>query len=214
MNCTELRRAARNLALTCGVLGAVGCVVALVGSIAGILLVEHHNPISETISKLAVGRYAWIQDLSLDFFAGAVLACGVGLYAWNLGKLRWKTGTLVLVLVGIVVILIAEHNQYAGRPGPGATIHIYLVYAFGLLLPLSMLLLAFGLRRIHAYWYRFSLGLGIIWLVLAPAFFFVPTSWDGAYERFIGLLALLWVTAVSYLLLRRGTDDVTVAPAG
>ncbi len=34
-------------------------------------------------------------------------------------------GAALLVLLGINVILIAEHNQYAGREGVGASIHIY-----------------------------------------------------------------------------------------
>lgn len=207
----ELREAAFNLSLTCGILGLVGCAGVLIAQIAGIIVVEDHNPISETISKLAIGEHAWIQDLGLDFFGGAAIACGVGLYAWNLGDYKWKIGALALVVIGVDVILIAEHNQYAGRPGRGAAIHIYLVYAFGLLFALSSFLLSFGLGRLSSNWQRFSMGTAIVWLVLAPIFFFIPTGWDGAYERFLGVLVLVWTVAISRLLIRRGSGRLAEA---
>ena len=40
---------------------------------------------------------------------------------------------MLLVLFDIDVILIAEHNQYAGRKGVGASIHIQCVYVLALL---------------------------------------------------------------------------------
>ena len=204
MSCEELRRAARNFSLTCGILGLIGCVGVVIGQIAGVILVEKHNPISETISKLAIGKYAWVQDVGLDLYAVAVIAIGVGLYAWNLGGLKWKIGSLLLVVLGVDVILIAEHNQYADRPGYGTAIHIYLVYAFGLLFALSAFLTAFGLRKIHQHWYYFNLGTTIAWLIFAPIFFFVPTGWDGLYERLLGVFILVWTVAFSRLLIRRG----------
>jgi hypothetical protein len=187
----------------CGILGMLGCLGAIAANIAGIIVVERHDPIRETISKLAIGKYAWIQDLGLDLLAVALVALAVGLYAWNLGQWRWKMGAALLVLLGVDVILIAEHNQYAGREGVGASIHIYCVYALGLLFALSTLLLAFGLRKIGRRWFRFSLGTSMIWTILGPIFFFVPTSWDGAYERFVALIMLTWVVAISWLLVRQ-----------
>lgn len=204
-SCHELERAARILSLTCGVIGLIGSFAAVLANLIGIWVVEQHDPISETISKLAIGEYAWIQDLGLDFYAAGVVACAVGLYAWNLSKVRWKLGALCFVALGVIVILIAEHNQYAGQPeNNGQAIHIYLVYAFGILFALSTILFSFGLRRVSERWYRFSLGMGIAWLVLAPIFFYVPTAWDGAYERFLGLLVFGWTVAISWLLTARG----------
>lgn len=36
--------------------------------IVGILVVEDHNPIRETISQLAEGKYAYIQDIGITLF--------------------------------------------------------------------------------------------------------------------------------------------------
>lgn len=120
---------------------------AIAGNIIGIIVLEKHDPISETISALAIEKYAWIQDIGLDFFATGLIACAVGLYAWNLNGAKWKIGNFLLLLLGVDIVLIAEHNQYAGRPGVGAAIHIYCVYALALLFTLITLLLAFGLQN-------------------------------------------------------------------
>ena len=132
----------------------------------------------------------------------------VGLFVWNLGGLRWKTAAVLLGLLGVDVILIAEHNQYAGRPGVGAAIHIYCVYALAILFAATSLLLSFGLRKVGRNWYRYSMGTAIIWTILAPIFFFVPTSIDGAYERFISLITISWVAAISWLLIKRGRGQL------
>lgn len=208
LNCEELRRAAFNLSVTCGILALIGCLGVVVGQVVGLIVVEQHNPISETISKLAIGPYAWIQDLGLDFFAGGAVACGVGLYAWNLGRTGWKVGSFSLIVLGAVVILIAEHNQYAGGDGRGAAIHRYLVYAFGVLFACATGLTAKGLERIHPRWKWGNWAFTLVWVISAPIFYFVPTAWDGAYERMLGLIVLVWTLAIAGLLLRRGTGQL------
>lgn len=190
--------------LTCGVIGIIGCFAAIASNIIGVIVVEDHNPISQTISALAIEKYAWIQDIGLDMFATGLIACALGLYVWNLNGIRWKIGNFLLLLLGIDIYIIAEHNKYAGRPGVGANIHIYCVYALGLLFTALTLLLAFGLRKVGRNWYRFSIGTSIFWIVLAPIFFFVPTNIDGAYERFISLIMITWVAAISWLLIKKG----------
>lgn len=185
-------------------IGILGCFAAIITDIIGVIVVEKHNPISQTISALAIEKYAWIQDSGLDFFAAGLIACAVGLYVWNLNGTRWKIGTFLLFLLGIDVLLIAEHNKYAGRPGVGANIHIYCVYALGLLFTALTLLLAFGLRKVALKWYRFSIGTSIVWAFLAPIFFLVPTNIDGAYERFISLIMISWVAVISWLLIEKG----------
>ena len=202
-------RSSNKLALTCGIVGIFGCLSVILANIIGIIVVDNHNPISETISALAITEYAWIQDLGLNLYAIAMFACAIGLYAWNLGGLRWKIASVLLGLLGIDVILIAQHNQYAGREGVGASIHIQCVYVLAVLFAAITLLLSFGLRRVGRSWYRYSMGTAIVWTVLAPIFFFVPTNIDGAYERFISLITISWITAISWLLIKRGQGKLT-----
>ena len=209
----EKNRSPRKLWLICGIIGIFGCISVVVANIIGIIVVEKHNPISETISALAITKAAWIQDLGLDLYAAAMIACAIGLYAWNLEGLRWKIAAILLGLLGVDVILIAEHNQYAGRPGVGAAIHIYCVYALAVLFAAITLLLSFGLRRVGRNWYRYSMGTAIVWTVLAPIFFFVPTNIDGAYERFISLITISWVAAISWLLIKKGRGQLPNKPS-
>lgn len=37
-----------------------------------------------------------------------------------------------------------------------------------------------------------------MWIVLSPIFFFIPSSQDGAYERFISLIMIAWVSLISW----------------
>ena len=209
MNTNQKSRSSDWLSLVCGAIGIFGCLSVIVADLIGIIVVENHNPISETISALAITKSAWIQDLGLDLYAIAMFACAIGLFKWNLGDWRWKTSSVLLVLLGIDVILIAEHNQYAGREGIGASIHIQCVYALAVLFAIMTLLLSFGLRRVGRNWYRYSMGTAIIWTVLAPIFFFVPTNIDGAYERFISLITISWVAAISWLLIKKGQGKLS-----
>ncbi len=117
----------------CGIIGILGCLGVIAGDIIGIMVHEAHNPISNTISMLAIGKYGWIQDLGLDILAVGFLALAAGLYAWKRSGTKWIISLIILVLIAVDIILIAEHNQYAGRPGN--TIHRKLVYALALLFP-------------------------------------------------------------------------------
>ena len=43
-------------------------------------------------------------------------------------------------------------------------------------------------------------ALGAFWIILGPLFFFVPTSWDGAYERMLAGIMLVWFTAMGVMI--------------
>ena len=196
--------------LYCGALGIFGCVVVIVANIAGIMVVERHDPISETISRLAVGRYGWIQDTGLILFALGLLACGVGLGCWRVNGLWWKIGAGLLVVLAIDVVLIAAHNEYGDRDSEKYVIHFYCVIALGVLFAAIPLLLAPGLREIGRAWARASIAAAALWIIFAPIFFVVPTSWDGAYERALGLLVIGWTAMIAWLLIRRGRAPAAV----
>ncbi|UIJ73332.1 DUF998 domain-containing protein [Aurantimonas sp. HBX-1] len=196
----------------CGIVGMVGAVAVVVANLAGIIVVDAHNPISETISALAVGRYAWIQDVGLYGFASALVACGIGFFRWRLGHLRWLAAGVLLMLLGIDVVVIAFFNGYAGTTNQGADIHTYATYLLAGVFLLVLLSSASGLTRINFRWGVFSLALGAAWLVLAPVFLYVPTAWDGAYERVLGLMMVAWVGSVSWLLLQRYRAGPSFSP--
>jgi hypothetical protein len=174
----------------------------LAADIVGILLVEAHDPIAETISKLAVGPHAWIQDLGINLLGIGAALCAAGLMVWRGGGLAWRSGLLLLALLGLDLVFIAEYNQYAGELGEDATVHRTLVFIMYGLFTGATLLLAEGLGSAGRRWKLASLASCGAWTVLAPVLFVMPTSIDGAYERLVGLILLAWIGGVSILLLR------------
>ena len=190
----------------CGAAGLLGCLGLIAGDVGGIIANGRHNPISETLSQSAIGEYSWILDTGLGFFAAGAIACGMGFLNWNAGGFRWKTLAVLLVVFGVDVVLVAQHNQYAGRDVQGAAAHFYYVCILGVIFTLSQLLLAFELRPINERWFRYGLGLAAAWIIAGPLYFLVPPSWDGAYERFLGIFVIVWFAAVSCLLLKRGRE--------
>lgn len=96
----------------------------------GIVVVDGYNPITQTISDLAIAKKAWIQDIGSNLFAAAFVTCAIGLFSMSLGGWKWKTGAAMLLLSDGDILLISEHDKYAGSEGVGAAIHIYLVCVF------------------------------------------------------------------------------------
>lgn len=176
----------------------MGCVAVIAGDIIGIAVHEKHDPISDTISMLAIGKYGWIQDWGLDLLALGFLAVATGLYNWKRKGTKWIISLIILVLISVDLVLIAEHNQYAGRPG--YTIHRKLVYILAGLFLLLNIMISFDLKSLKPYLKRFSFWIASLWLIFAPLLPLIPDSWDGAYERLVSTLLVVWLAVVSYHL--------------
>lgn len=183
-----------------GATGIFGCFAVTAADIIGIALHEAHDPIADTISMLAIGKYGWIQDWGLDILAIGFLALAIGLYFLKNSGTRWIIGLILLVLIAADLILIAEHNQYAGEKG--FTTHRLLVYILAVLFPALLLTLSSGLKKINAFLINFSRWIAGIWLVLAPLLPLIPNSFDGAYERLVCTLIVIWLATVSFELYR------------
>jgi hypothetical protein len=185
-----------------GAVAATGAGVLILTDLVGSALVPDYDPISDSISDLAAGRVAWIQDFGLVSFA-----IGLAALAWGLGRLgegrAWVAGVICLALVAVDVAVIALHDEYGDREPGGLVFHLELVYALGLLFGLATLLLARGLYRVRPAWGWFDGTIAAAWIVLAPIFFFVPTRWDGLYERAIALVVLAWTFGMAWFLSRR-----------
>ncbi|MBZ9730310.1 DUF998 domain-containing protein [Salegentibacter sp. JZCK2] len=182
----------------CGALGIFGCFVVIAADLIGIALHEKHDPISDTISMLAIGKYGWIQDWGLDILALGYFALAVGLFTWKRSGTKWIISLIILVLISINLVFIAEHNQYAGRPG--YNIHRELVYILAGLFLVLTILISFDLKYLKPFLKRFSFWIAALWLIFAPVLTLIPDSLDGAYERIVCSLLVIWPTVVSYHL--------------
>jgi len=186
------------------IIGLIACFVFVAGDIVGGIVVNDYDPIAETISDLAAGQRSWILDTAISIFASSLLLSAVMLYRWQLdeNELRWNIGCVVFLLLGLDILLIANHDAYGDAVPTGVEIHIYLVYFLGFAFALVAWLFANGFGKISKFWSRLSKGIGLVWLILAPIFFVVPTAWNGAYERFLGIIFLTWVASIYVFVLR------------
>lgn len=168
----------------------------------GLGLTERVGMVRDTISDLAAAKGRSnvddIVDLGLYAFVGSVLATAYGLLRWRIDRLDWKVGSWMLVLVAACITLVAGYEAYTTGDGP--VIHRYLVYGIGFGFPLTVLLTAGQFWEIRK-WLGIALyALGVIWLVLGPIFFFIPTAWDGLYERVLAGLMLLWFITMGVMI--------------
>lgn len=188
----------------CGYLGLAGVAMALITDLVGLRVSDRDSLMDETISELAAGRHAWIQDLGFYCFALGLAAVAWALYRRGPESLRFQLGSGLLVAVAVCITVMGAHGEYGdGEPG-GFVVHKYLLYAMGPLFGAATILLAPGLRSLFEKQglARWSIGLGVLWLVSGPAVFFVPESWIGLYERGVALISLIWLGGVSILLIR------------
>ncbi|MCX2745617.1 DUF998 domain-containing protein [Mangrovivirga sp. M17] len=192
----------RTIIKTCGIIGISGCIAVIAADVVGIILHEKHDPISDTISMLAIGKYGWIQDIGLDLLALGYFALAAGLLLWKRKGTKWIISMIILILMSATVVLIAEHNQYAGRPGhTGHAIHRKLVFTLAGLFLFLTVLSSFDLKYLKPFLKKFSWWIAGLWLIFAPLLPLIPDNFDGAYERLICTLLVAWPIVVSYQLI-------------
>lgn len=215
----EGRRIERNrihakIRAVCGIVGLIGCVGLVSGLIAGMILVDPYDPISDTVSNLAAGHRAWIQDTGLVLFAIGLLACGVGLFAWNSDSWARRLAAALLILLAGDVVVIALHNEYGDGDHEKYVIHMRAVYGFAAMFAAVPALASAGLRRFGRLWVWSSVATSLVVLVGAPAFFVAPQDWKGAYELTLGAVIVAWVGALSWMLLKTSAVAAGMAAPG
>lgn len=187
-----------------GLLGLFATLIAIIGNLAILFFLGDPGFFKTTISDMAAGPHDWILDYSLYVLCVAILAIAGVLYRNEEYKWDWKIGCFLLGGVSVLIFFIGYYEQYGdGDPG-GVVIHSTLVRALWIAFGAVALLMTRGLGQIRKNWGRLSAGFGIAWLISAPIFMIIPTSWDGLYERFVGMLILAWIVLISIYLMKSG----------
>jgi hypothetical protein len=207
-----------------GCLGLLAIATALATDLISILLAgPGYSPIADSISKLAIGDRAWIQDLGIDALGVGLIVLGVasllvarGDTGWS-GKRGWGwfAGCGMLIVAGADLFVIAEHNEYGGDQSMLYTVHLYATILLYLLFGGLTLCMHRGLATGKG-WRGWSLAIGVAWLIVAPWFFVVmytATGYDGLVERAAALLFLAWVGGVSWRLIAVSRDTPEDRPA-
>lgn len=190
------RRTSASLLAVAGAAGLFGCVALFLGNVIGSVVVDGHDWIADTVSDLAAGPHAWLQDVAIYAYAGGLIAAAMGSAHRHPGGGRWTTGALGLALLALTVVVIAAREAYsAGHEG--VAVHIYLVYALGLLSAAVPFLMAKGLDAAGGRRGWAARAVGAFWIVGGPLFFYLPDWIDGLWERLLGLASIVFVTALS-----------------
>tara|TARA_R110002049_G_scaffold42265_7_gene126193 strand:+ start:93 stop:752 length:660 start_codon:yes stop_codon:yes gene_type:complete len=190
------------LLILLALIGFVGGVALVAGNIIGSIVVPGHDWVSDTVSDLAAGKYEIIQDVALYGYAGTLFALALATAHLHGGSWRWSALTLVLVLIAVFVVIIGARNEYGDGDSEGIVIHIYIVYAMGVAFVIGFVLAALLYREIAEWFSRASWVAAALWVVGAPIFFMMPTAYDGAWERGLGVVSMLWTSGYAWLLWR------------
>ena len=187
--------------LGCALFVLIGVLIAGFAIVAADIYVPDNDFIADTISEMAAGHTTrWIADLGIYGLALAVLAAALGCAHIHPGHNFWSFGTGALGIMAFVIFMIGVRDEYGDGDSEGIAIHIYLVYALGALMAAAPLLLSRAAGLIsHGHLVALRI-LGILWIVAAPIFFFVPDSVDGLYERGLGVIAGAILLTIASLL--------------
>ncbi|MFP7569611.1 DUF998 domain-containing protein [Marivita sp. S2033] len=196
-----------------GLIALMGSLALILGNVIGSIVVPGHDWVADTVSDLAAGRYEIIQDVALYGYAGALFACAIGAAHHHKDGTRWNLGIGCLAILTVCVVVIGARNEYGDNDSEGIVIHIYVVYALGVLFAALFFLMARGMANIGIWYARFSYGCAILWVIGAPVFFIMPTGYDGIYERGLGVLTVAWVTVFAWMLISiaRGKLDAEIS---
>lgn len=194
------RRFSANFICIIACLATLGGIALIVGNVVGSIVVPDHNWISDTVSDLAAGRYEIIQDVALYGYAGALAALALGCAHLHGGDWRWGVLTTALALLAVCVIIIGARNEYGDSDNEGIVIHVYIVYLMGALFIASFILAARIFANAFEWFATVSWWCVGIWALGAPIFFVMPTGYDGAWERGLGVVAVVWTSALAKVM--------------
>ena len=197
--------------------GAIlGCAIMAVAVMIGDWLVPGNDMVADTISAMAAGPMNEIVDTGIVAFSVGLLLLGPGTAVVHPGGWKWSVGSVLLLGLGVTVFLVGFRNEYGDGDAASAENdwHMVFVYVLGVLFALVPWLMAEGADRMRDSGGRWLRGAAILWVLTAPWFFFMPDGYDGLYERLLGLVAFLFVIALSRRLIEwsrhgDGTDPET-----
>lgn len=160
-----------------------------------ILAADVNNPVEQSISELALGRFGTFMDVAFFAFGIGSLALAFGLYRSVYNAL---VAPLLLAVAGVLWFLLGVFQTGSGVAGPA--IHGGVASASFLLILVVMFLFARRFRG-DARWRSFALPTSIWAIVAAGALFSIPLLGEevfGLSERVFVAVFVSWllVTAI------------------
>jgi cellobiose-specific phosphotransferase system component IIC len=175
------------------------CIVSALSVLIADFVVPDHDWMADTISDLGAGEFEFIVDIGIYALSSALIAASLLAAHVHLGGWRWSVGLVGLAVLGLIVFLIGARNEYGDSDNEGVVIHIYLVYALGVLMAVIPAVMAIGATRVGFGFGRGLIAISVLWCLSAPIFFFMPTEFDGVYERYLGLITFALIGLLARL---------------
>lgn len=192
------------LMIALGWYAILGCIIFTITILIADVIVPDHDWVADTISDLGAGKYEFIVDTGIYAFSASLISIALLAAHVHMGDWGWSLGIVGFAILGLIVFLVGARNEYGDSDNEGIVIHIYLVYALGVLMALLPSAMAHGAHRAGRVYGRVLIGISILWTISAPFFFFMPDSIDGIYERYLGLVAMAAVITLALLFIHRG----------
>jgi hypothetical protein len=189
------------------IIGIAGPFFLLYAGFVSLFADVNYNPISDSISSLALTGMGWFQDIGflvtgffMEVFAAILFLSMKGARGFGLGNILLALSGFLLLFVG----LFPTDNPNFPHTFEG-TIHGIAANTLFIVLPLAILLIAPTLRK-SPYWrslFGYSIataGFAIVWIAMYRIF--LPgLSWFGLFERILAMVELAWVEVMAIGLL-------------
>lgn len=192
------------LMIVLGWYSIAGCILFVISILIADFVVPDHDWMADTISDLGAGRYEFIVDVGIYSFSASLMSIALLSAHVHLGGRNWSVGIVGFAVLGLIVFLVGARNEYGDNDNEGVVIHVYLVYALGLLMAYLPWAMSAGAARADQAFGKILKVISVVWIISAPVFFFLPNDIDGIYERYLGLVAMAVIVTMAWVFLQRG----------
>ena len=170
----------------------------------------------ESISRLELGPFGWLQTMNFYLITIFIVAFGVAVYLGIAKSRISRIASLLLVVMGLAHLLSAVFQVDVDPSGPKSIAYITHNMAFIIsmaLFPFAAFMLVPNLWS-DVRWRPFAfltivagtmvLMLELAWLVSQPIGSHLIDTWFGTYERILFSIQLAWMVMISTRLLHIG----------
>ena len=183
--------------------------------VIAILLHPGYNPLSKSVSDLALEPYGWVQGIGLFLGGIGVIACALGLSLVLSKQWEVKLGDVSILLVGISLILTAIFHT--DPPGHEVTVYGHIHHVASFVAALSALpaffLISPGIRN-NRRLFIYTIISGILQIALEVGRGRLPSDWVlfGLHERLIGANEVIWIIVISWTILIKHRNTKSTTP--
>ena len=205
----SIKSGLEGLSIIClgGLAGFTGPVIFIILTRLTASLQPSYDPIRETISALAIGRYGWLETTVFFLFSALLLLFTIRLYLATYRGLYSKIGAVsfLLISLGFVLIGIFPTNEL-GTPETTSSL-MHNTSAGGSSVLFAIACFSFALEfRTNPSWRKFffyTLLTSIVAIILNFIRILAPSDWywAGLHERILVANAFIWVAVISIRLL-------------